>query len=129
MRARYLEPGTQQLRKENRYVYQAWVAKDLPAYQELRQFEQAQSRKTSYPPLIRGGLDQLKDAVDDYEQLAGRIAALEGFPMESVLKVYVTPAGGKEQQVFQLTRRVTSFSYSAVPDSVFEVAKGLQPAK
>jgi hypothetical protein len=128
MRARYYEPGTQKLRRENRYLYQAWISKDFPAYQEIRQFETLQNRKTSYPPLVRGGLEQLKDAVDDYGPLAGQLAALEGLPMESVLKVFVN-TGGNEQQVFQLNRRIKAFSYSAVPDSVFEVSKNLQRVK
>lgn len=130
MRARYYQPGTKTLRKENRYLYQAWIARDFPGYQEIERFQRLQAQKTSLPPLISGDLEQLKGIVEDYDQLAEKTAAkeLEGLVMESVLKVSVNTGKG-EEQIFQLGRKIRNLSYSALPDSVFEVPKDLNQIK
>jgi hypothetical protein len=130
MKAHYYQPGTKTLRKENRYLYQAWIARDFPGYQEIERFQRLQAQKTSFPPLISGDLEQLKDMVDDYDQLAEKAAAkeLEGLVMESALKVFVNTGKG-EEQLFQLNRKVRGLSYSALPDSVFEVSKDLNQLK
>ena len=130
MRARYYQAGTKTLRKENRYLYQAWIAKDFPAYQEIERFQRLQTEKTSFPPLISGDLDQLKGIVEESDQLAEKSAAKElvGLVMESVLKVYVNTGKG-EEQIFQLGRKIRNLSYSALADSVFEVPKDLNQTK
>lgn len=126
LRARHFQPGTRTVRKENRYLYQAWIAKDFPGYEEIQRFQRLQTQKTSYPPLISGDLEQLKGLVEDYDQLVEqtRAEALEGVVMESVLKVFVNSGKG-EEQLFQLGRKVKSLSYSALPDAVFEVSEDL----
>ncbi len=126
MRARYYQPNSNKIQRENRYLYQAWVAKDFPGYQDIQKFREAQARETSYPSLIGGGLEQLRDRIEDYERLVDEMKALEGFSMQSVLKVYVKPSGKEEKQVYQLTRTVKSLSYSPLPDAVFQTSKNLK---
>ena len=130
MRARYYQSGTKTLRKENRYLYQAWIAKEFSGYQDIVRFQNLQAQKTSFPPLISGDLDQLKGIIDDYDQLEEKAASkeLEGLVMESVLKVFVNTGKG-EEQIFQLGRKIRNLSYSALPDSVFEVPKDLNQIK
>ena len=129
MRARYYQPGTKTLKKENRYLYQAWVARDFPGYKEIRRFQELQAQQTSYPSLIGGGLEQLRGAVEDYQALAEKIEVLDGFPMQSVLKVYITPAGKKEKQIFQLTRTVNALSHSPLSEAEFQTPRGLKKVK
>ena len=126
MRARYYEPGTRQVKKENRYLYQAWIAEDFPGYEEIQDFQELQARRTSYPSLISGGLEQLRETVEDYDQLAAQMDSLKGFPMQSVLTVYVSPGGKKKKQIFQLTRTIKSLSYSPLSDTLFLRSKGLK---
>ncbi len=130
MRARYYQSGTKTLRKENRYLYQAWIAKDFPGYKEIERFQRLQTEKTSFPPLISGDLDQLKGMVDDSDQLAEKttVEELKGLVMESVLKVFVNTGKG-EDQIFQLSRKIRNLSSSALADSVFEVPKDLNQIK
>lgn len=130
MRARYYQPGTTKLRKENRYLYQAWIAKDFPGYKEIERFQRLQTEKTSFPPLISGDLDQLRGIVEDSDQLAEKTTAeeLKGLVMESVLKVFVNTGKG-EDQIFQLSRKIRNLSSSALADSVFEVPKDLNQTK
>ena len=42
MRSRHFEPGTRKVRRENRYVYQAWVATDFPGCDEIEDFHRLQ---------------------------------------------------------------------------------------
>ena len=124
MRARYSDPKTKETRKENRYTYDAWIAKDFPGYQEIEAFRAQQEAQTSYPPLISGGLEQLKETVEDYEQLAGELDALEGFPMRSTIRVTVIRPDKKgEVEVFRLDREIKTLNYSPLPDSVFIISK------
>ena len=126
MRARYYDPKTKKPRRENRYTYDAWIARDFPGYKEIRDFQRAQASKTSYPPLISGGLEQLKETVEDYEQLATELEALEGFAMRSTIRVSVVRPGKEgETQVFRLDREIKSLTYSPLPDSVFDVSRTL----
>ena len=132
MRARYYKSGTKKVRKENRYLYQAWIGRDFPGYGEIRRFQELHLRTTSYPPLISGGLDQLRGIVDDYENLAAEIEksrALEGFVLGSTLKVYTRGAGAREKQIFQLSRKVKTFSNETLPESQFQMAKTLKRVK
>ncbi|MBM3277492.1 MAG: hypothetical protein FJY95_05350 [Candidatus Handelsmanbacteria bacterium] len=130
MKARYYQAGTKTLRKENRYLYQAWIARDFPAYQEIERFQKLQTQKTSFPPLISGDLAQLQGIVEDYNQLAEKAAVVEldGLVMQSELKVFVNTGKG-EEQLFQLERKVRGLSYTALPDSVFAVPKDLNQIK
>jgi hypothetical protein len=114
------------VRRENRYTYQAWVAKEFPGYAEIERFRQLQERKTSHPSLIGGGLEQIESAIEDYDDISEGIKALRGFPIQSVLKVYTRSGEEKERQIFQLARKVTGLSYSALSDTLFEVSGKLR---
>ena len=126
MRARYYDPKTKKVRRENRYTYDAWVARDFPGYQEIKAFQNLQAAKTSYPPLISGGLEQLRETVEDYDQLASELDALDGFVMRSTIQVSVVrPVNKGETEVFRLERQVKNLITSTLPDSVFGVSKAL----
>jgi hypothetical protein len=130
MRARYFDPKTKKVRRENRYTYDAWVARDFPGYQEIKAFQNLQAAKTSYPPLIGGGLGQLRETVEDYDQLVSELDALEGFVMRSTIRVSVVrPSKKGEIEVFRLERQVKSLMTSALPDSVFGVSRALTKVK
>ena len=124
--ARHYIPGTKKVRRENRYLYQAWVATEFPGYEEIRRFNQHQSEKTSYPLLASGGLDQLANSVDDYDDLQEKLAEVEGFPIQSELKVFTKAAGQKEKQLLRLQRKVASLTHTPLPDSLFEPSKDLR---
>ena len=126
MRVRHMIPGSAQVRRENRYTYQAWVTKEFPGYAEIERFRKLQEQKTSHPSLLGGGLKQIESAVDDYDEISGEITALEGFPMQSVLKVYTRSGEEKERQIFQLSRKVTGLTYTPLPDTLFEVSAKLR---
>ena len=129
MRARYYRAGTKQLRKENRYLYQAWMATDFPGSAEIANFNQSLAKTSSHPSGTGGGLEQLRNAVENYDELAAQVSALEGFPMQSQIKVYVKAGDKKEKQVFQITRKVTDLSSSTIAASEFRIAKGLKRVK
>jgi hypothetical protein len=127
MRARYMDPRTGKVRRENRYTYDAWIATGFPGYPEIVAFQQSQQDSTSYPSLINGGLEQLTGAVDDLEQLEAELAALEGFAMRSTIRVTVRRAGKKgETEVFRLEREIKEFSHSPLADSVFTVPRAMK---
>ncbi len=127
MRARYYEPGTKQVRRENRYLYQAWVATDFPGYADIERFEAQREAKTSLPSQIGGGLSELKDAVEDYDRLEEEMKVLDGFPLQSQLKVFTTSSSSsKEKELFRLSRKVSSLSHSDLSPSLFEVSTGLR---
>lgn len=128
MRARYYDPETGQPRRENRYTYEAWLAKDFPGYQEIKTFQQLQEQSTSYPPLISGGVEQLKEvAAQDSDRLEAELEALEGFPMRSTVRVTVRRPDQKgTTEVFRLDRRITELEYESLADSVFRVSKALK---
>ncbi len=127
MRARYYVPGTKKVRRENRYLYQAWVATDFPGYADIERFEAQREAKTSLPSQIGGGLGEFKDAIEDYDRLDEEMKALDGFPMQSQLKVFTTTSSSsKEKELFRLSRKVSSLSHSNLSPSLFEVSKGLR---
>lgn len=126
MRARHYEPGTRTLQRENRYLYQAWVAEDFPGYDEIRRFRRLQEQRTSYPSLLDDGMGQVTATLDGGDRLSAEIAQLEGFPMQSQLRVSVKLASGHETPVFALSRRVLSLSYTPLPDSLFRVTADLR---
>ena len=127
MRARYYVPGTKQVRRENRYLYQAWVATDFPGYDDIERFEAQREEKTSLPSQISGGLSQFAAAVEDYDRLDEEMKNLDGFPMQSQLKVFTTTAtSSKEKELFRLSRKVSSLSNADLSPSLFEVSKGLR---
>lgn len=128
MRARYTRPGSQTVRKENRYLYQAWMANDFPGIEEIVAFDRALSQTSSQAPITGGGLQQLRDVVENYDELAEKVGALDGFPMQSQIKVFSKSGSGKEKQIFQITRKVKSLSASTIPSSEFRVAKGFKRA-
>ena len=128
LKARHFKPGTKNVRRENRYLYQAWMATDFPGSGEIEGFLERHKKRTSYPSPIGGGLDQLASSVDDYDRLEKELSALKGFPMQSELKVFTKAAGGKEKRLLKLSRKVNSLTYSPLPDSLFELSKGLRRA-
>ena len=127
--ARHYEPGTKKLRRENRYLYQAWMATEFDGYEEIRKFNERQAKKTTYPLVASGGLEQLANSVDDYEDLEGKLAELDGFPIQSELKVFTKAAGQKKKQLLRLQRKVTSLKHTPLPDSLFEPSKSLRLVK
>ena len=125
MKVQHFDPGTGKVRRENRYLYQAWAADDFPGYRDIRRFQELQARKTSYPSLILSGIGGATEAVADHESLQEELDALEGFHMQSVLKVFTRQGSKKERKVFELVRTVKSLSNSDLPDSLFDVSGGL----
>jgi hypothetical protein len=127
MRVRYYVPGTKQVRRENRYLYQAWVATDFPGYADIERFEAQREAKTSLPSQIGGGLGELQGAAEDYDRLDEEMKALDGFPLQSQLKVFTTTSSSsKEKELFRLSRKVSSLSHSDLSPSLFEVSSGLR---
>jgi len=126
MRSRHLDPGTRRVRRENRYLYQAWVATEFPGYDEVEEFRRLQQEKTSQPPLVRGLLGQTGDTGDEYGRFQQEMDEHRGFAMRSQLQVLVKAADGQERRIFTLSRRVTSVSHQALPDSLFEVPEHLR---
>ena len=127
MRMRYYYPGTKKFIKENRYLYMAWITEDVAGYADIQKFKDQQARKTSYPSLLGGGVEQLRGVVDDVDKLADELEALKGFPMESTLSVYTGPQDKKQQkQIFRLTRTVTYLTYPPPLYQRFQPAKGFQ---
>ena len=43
--ARHYEPGTKKLRRENRYLYQAWMATEFDGYEENKEIQRASSEE------------------------------------------------------------------------------------
>ena len=129
MRARYLDPKTQELRRENRYTYDACIAKDFPGFQEITAFMALQDASTSYPSLIGGGLEGL----EDHEALSDELEnadELKGFALRSTLTAAVKlPKKEKPSQVFRLDRTIKAMAYAPLPDSLFHVSKALTRLK
>ena len=129
MRARYLDPKTQELRRENRYTYDACIAKDFPGFQEITAFMALQDASTSYPSLIGGGLEGL----EDHEALSDELEnaeELKGFALRSTLTAAVKlPKKEKPSQVFRLDRTIKTMAYAPLPDSLFHVSKALTRLK
>jgi len=122
MRAQYLDPRTGAVQRENRYTYDAWLARDFPGYEEIVAFQQLQRASTSYPPLIAGGMEQAAAAMEDGQRLASELASLEGFPLRSSIRASVVRASRKgETEVFRLDRQITEFRRAALADTVFAV--------
>lgn len=129
MTARHFQPGTRTVVRTNRYLYQAWMAEDFPGYADIVAFRQRQEARTSMAPLVRGGLDQLGDSIDDSERLADELASLTGFPMQSKLQVYTKVGNGKERELMTLTRRVLRLTHQPLPDTLFRPSRELKLTK
>ena len=129
MRARYLDPKTQELRRENRYTYDACIAKDFPGFQEISAFMALQDASTSYPSVIGGGLEGL----EDHEALSDELEnaeELKGFALRSTLTASVKlPEKEKTSQVFRLDRKIKTMVHAPLPDSLFHVSKALTRLK
>ena len=129
MRARYLDPKTQELRRENRYTYDACITKDFPGFQEITAFMTLQDASTSYPSLIAGGLEGL----EDHEALSSELEnakELKGFALRSTLTASVKlPGKKKASQVFRLDRKIKAMAHAPLPDSLFHVSKALTRLK
>lgn len=128
MRARYYVPGTKEVKRENRYLYQAWMATDFPGYADIQRFEAQREAKTSLPSQIASaGLSEFKDAVEDYDRLDEEMKALEGFPIQSQLKVFTKmSSSSKDKELFRLSRKISSLSHSNLSPSLFDVSLGLR---
>ncbi len=129
MTARHFKPGTQTVQRVNRYLYQAWMADAFPGYDDIVAFRGLQQVRTSLAPLLRGGLDQLTDVVEDPERLETELENLRGFPMQSELKVFAKVGSAKERQLLRLSRRVLSLSHQSLPDSLFRPSRDLKSVK
>ena len=129
MRVRYLDPKTQDLRRENRYTYDACIAKKFPGFREITAFMNLQETSTSYPSVIGGGLEGL----EDHEALSGELEnadELKGFALRSTLTAAVKlPNKKKPSQVFRLDRKIKTMAHSSLPDSLFQVSKALTRLK
>ena len=129
MRTRYLDPKTQELRRENRYTYDACIAKNFPGFREITAFMDLQDASTSYPSLIGGGLEGL----DDHEALSEELEnaeELKGFALRSTLTAAVKlPEKEKASQVFRLDRKIKTMLHAPLPDSLFHVSKALTRLK
>jgi hypothetical protein len=121
-----LDPKTKKYKKENRYIYTVWLAKNFAGYREIKAFQDLHKTQTSYPALIDGGIAVLADKIEDYQRLADELKSLEGFPMRSsiVAEVFYS-AKKKTTEVFRLERQITSYRHAALPDSVFQVSDRL----
>ena len=129
MRVRYLDPKTQDLRRENRYTYDACIAKKFPGFREITAFIALQETSTSYPSVIGGGLEGL----EDHAALSGELEnadELKGFALRSTLTASVKlPGKKKPSQVFRLDRKIKTMAHSSLPDSLFQVSKALTRLK
>ncbi len=129
MRARYLDPNTQELRRENRYTYDACIAKDFPGFQEISAFMDLQKASTSYPSVIGRGLEGLEDRQTLLDELENA-EELKGFALRSTLTASVKlPAKEKPNQVFRLDREIKAMAHAPLPDSLFHVSKALTRLK
>ena len=129
MRARYLDPKTQKLRRENRYTYDACIAKNFPGFREISAFMDLQKASTSYPSVVGGGLEGL----EDHEALSDELEnakELRGFALRSTLTASVKlPGKEKASQVFRLDRKIKTMVHAPLPDSLFHVSKALTRLK
>ena len=126
MKATHYKPGTQTVQRVNRYLYQAWMADGFAGYDDIVAFREMQKDRTSLAPLIRGGLEQLADVVEDPERLETELAKLSGFPMQSELKIFTKVGSKKERQLLRLSRRVLRLSHQSLPDSLFRPSRDLK---
>lgn len=131
MRARHYKG--KKLKRENRYTYDACIAKNFPGLDELRAFKTLQDTSTSYPPLVGGGLEQFSQRAEDLEhlekELAGLAQELDGFALKSTLTASVLQGNKKPKEVFRLERQVKLLRHAALPDSLFTVSKDLTQVK
>lgn len=119
----YRDPKSKKPVKQNRYLYTAWLAKEFPGYKEILSFQKKHEEQTSYPALVSGSLEQLKNTIEDYENLAGELDKLEGFVVRSTLKATIKRSKKKEIPVFQLDREIKEYRYASLADSIFHVPK------
>lgn len=129
MTARHYKPGTRTVERVNRYLYQAWMADGFAGYDDIVAFREMQEARTSLAPLIRGGLEQLADVVEDPERLEIELAKLSGFPMQSELKIFTKVGSAKERQLLRLSRRVLRLSHQSLPDSLFRPSRDLKSVR
>ena len=125
LRVRYLDAKTNKPKRENRYTYDACIAKTFPGYREIAAFKTLQDTTTAYPSLIGGGLESL----EDFAALSAELEAakeLEGFALRSVLTATIRRAGKKKaSEVFRLERQIKAIAHAPLPDSLFRVSKSL----
>ena len=124
-RARYRDPNTNKPKRENRYTYEACIARRFPGYSDIAAFQTLHDTTTAYPSIIGGGLESLEDA-DVLGAELERAAELQGFALRSKLTATVKTAKQKKsREVFRLERRVKVLDYAPLPDSLFQVSKSL----
>ncbi|MFT5086297.1 MAG: hypothetical protein ACI906_001404 [Candidatus Latescibacterota bacterium] len=132
MRARHYKK--KKLHRENRYTYDACIAKKFPGLNELLAFQALQDTSTSYPSLVGGGLEQFSSKAEDLGQLKKKLEGLaeelDGFALKSTLTASVMRRGKKKpKEIFRLERKVKKLRYRALPDSLFSVSKALTQVK
>ncbi len=125
LRAKYYDAKGKKPKRENRYTYDACIAKTFPGYREIAAFKTLQDTTTAYPSLIGGGLESL----EDFAALSAELEAakeLEGFALRSVLTATIRRAGKKKaSEVFRLERQIKAIAHAPLPDSLFRVSKSL----
>ena len=129
LRARYRDPNTNKPKRENRYTYEACIAKRFPGYREIAAFQALHDTTTAYPSKIGRGQESLEDAAALGAELEGA-AELQGFALRSKLTATVKTAKQKKlREVFRLERRVKALAHTSLPDSLFQVSKSLTRLK
>ena len=118
MTARHFRPGTREVARTNRYLYQAWMAEGFPGYDEINAFLRLQKERTSIPPVGLGG-SGLGDAQEDPGRLEHELGALKGFAMRSRLEVFTAVGGGAQKRVLRLSRKILRLEEKPLPDSLF----------
>lgn len=126
MTARHFRPGTKEVVRTNRYLYQAWMADDFPGYAEIDTFLRLQQQQTSLPPLVRGGLEQLGEGLEDPDRLERELAALRGFAFQSELTVTTAVGSQSPRQVFKLSRKILRISHQPIADDLFQPSEDLK---
>ena len=124
-RTRYRDPNTNKPKRENRYTYEACIARRFPGYSDIAAFQTLHDTTTAYPSILGGGLESLEDA-DILGAELENATELQGFALRSKLTATVKTAKQKKpREVFRLERRVKVLDYAPLPDSLFQVSKSL----
>ena len=118
MTARHFASGSREVKRTNRYLYQAWMADGFPGHAEIDAFLRMQKQKTSIPPVALGG-GGLGDALEDPGRLERELGNLKGFPMTSRLEVFTASGGGSEKRILRLSRKILRMEHKTLSDTLF----------
>lgn len=113
--------------RETRIVYDAWLTRAFPGYNEIRTFTKSQSEITGTPTFDLPGMDAMKSSMADVmEKLKQRAGELEGFTLLSTIGIY---SGGGNTPIFTITREVARAEQRTIPASEFEVPGSFSKVK